>query len=171
MFNPLSKSVNNNRGFTIVELLVAIVIMGSVLAIATTMIVQSFNVFRSSTYRMSAGQMAEMAVNRTSLYLRSAVEDEDNIFGCLNDDNNIEFYAYHPDHEEVVKIKFELEDNDLTTNAYDDLNEFRLIAYGVEEFCIEQKNGNKFSLSIQYIDDEGNVKTKRTNVKSRNIDS
>lgn len=120
---------------------------------------------------MSAGQMAEMAVNRTSLYLRSAVEDEDNIFGCLNDDNNIEFYAYHPDHEEVVKIKFELEDNDLTTNAYDDLNEFRLIAYGVEEFCIEQKNGNKFSLSIQYIDDEGNVKTKRTNVKSRNIDS
>ena len=176
LLSGLHKIRNSERGFTVIEMLVAIILVGAVLAIATSMIVQSFNVFRSSTFRMSAGQMAELAQRQVALYLRSATDVDD--IGCLTDDGNngeLTFTAYHPeddrDSPEQVKIELSLEDGGLRIEV-EDLDIDRQLAYSVQRFCIEKVDdrNDEFEISIVYYDQEDETyRRKGTTVRSRNI--
>lgn len=154
--NEKLKIFKKENGFTVIELLVAIVIMGAVLAIATTMIVQSFNVFRSSTYRMSAGQMAEMTLRQIALQVRAAENDPS------NNGNNYSFD--HPDHN--VEISYDEDNRRLSLYTNSDLV---ISAHSVTNFKLESINENEFRLEIEYIDEEEGEKFKSTRVKSRNI--
>jgi len=155
----INNILNNKRGFTVIELLVAIVIMGAVLAIATTMIVQSFNVFRSSTYRMSAGQMAEMTLRQIALHVRAAESEP------VENDNYI---FLHPDYEEII---IEHVDDNLRLITKNGDENLVISAHSVTNFMLETIDGsdNEFRLEITYIDEEEGEKSKSTRVKSRNI--
>lgn len=60
-----------NKGVTLIEMLVAISIIGVVLALATNMIIPAFNIVPSGTRRMSARQMAELHLTEISRYVRN----------------------------------------------------------------------------------------------------
>ena len=73
--------IENKKGITLIELLIAISILGVVLAIATSMIIQAYNIVPPGTRRMSAKQMAEMHVTEISRHVRNAYSgDIDNMY-------------------------------------------------------------------------------------------
>jgi len=153
----------DNDGFTVIELLMAIVILGVVMAAVTTMIVQSFNVFDSSTRRMSAGQLAELALSEVGGYLRSTTE-----IISLDENGSWKFSGYHPDNEdEVVTLEFNLVNKTLKLKVND--IEKRTILNNVEEFDISSINDNEFEVFIRVQDGEGNIAIKRSTIRSRNL--
>jgi len=162
---------NDNDGFTVIELLMAIIILGVVMAAITTMIVQSFNVFDSSTRRMSAGQLAELGLSEVGGYLRSATE-------IVDDNGPWKFRGYHPNIDEEgidedFLFVFNLEDKRLLLNVYDEDDTIiynRTIINNVMEFEIEI-NGNEFVINIKVEDGEGNIARKRLSVSSRNLEN
>ena len=162
----------DNDGFTVIELLMAIIILGVVMAAITTMIVQSFNVFDSSTRRMSAGQLAELALSEVGGYLRSATDATTE--GNIDDDNKPygpwRFKGYHPEYDNVVDFIFDLDENtqQLILDVVD-IN--RVIANNVQEFYIEKEvdSENEFVIYIEVKDGEDNIARKRINITSRNL--
>ena len=160
----------DNDGFTVIELLMAIIILGVVMAAITTMIVQSFNVFDSSTRRMSAGQLAELALSEVGGYLRSAtdVTSDGNIDDNNKPDGPWKFKGYHLDNEdEIVMLEFNLVNKSLQLKVND--IEKRIILNNVEEFDISTINGNEFEIFIKVEDGDENIAEKRLNISSRNL--
>lgn len=156
-------------GFTVIELLMAILILGVVMAAVTTMIVQSFDVFDSSTRRMSAGQLAELALSEVGGYLRTVTpyEDERNFEDEFKVDSWT-FYGYHPDTgDESVEFKLSLENESLKLNI-SGLSE-RTVLNNVKEFDISKINGNEFEIYIKAEDGDGNTAQKRLSISSRNL--
>lgn len=68
----LKEFIEKRKGITLIELLISIAILGVVLAIATTLIIQAYNIAPSGARRMSARQMAEMHVTEIARYARNA---------------------------------------------------------------------------------------------------
>ncbi|MFW6378289.1 MAG: type IV pilus modification PilV family protein, partial [Bacillota bacterium] len=138
--------------------LMAILILGVVMAAITTMIVQSFDVFDSSTRRMSAGQLAELGLSEVGGYLRTATNFEHNV--------NWKFDGYHPETDDQ-NVKFELSlDNESLKLNVTGLNE-RTILNNVKDFNINEDDGD-FIINIEVEDSEGNTANKRLTVRSRN---
>jgi len=148
----------DNDGFTVIELLMAIVILGVIMAAITTMIVQSFNVFDSSTRRISAGQLAELALSEVGGYLRSVTpyeEDKGDFEDNFGDDSWV-FYGYHPGTEDqIVKFELNLIDESLLLKV-EGLNE-RTVLNNVKDFDISKEDNNEFIIFIKVEDGDGNV--------------
>ncbi len=163
----------DNKGLTVIELLVAIVILGVVMAIVTGMVVQSFNVFDSSTRRMSAGQLAELAKTEIAGYLRTTIPHTDNNFEDLGE---WRFKGYHPRYPDLIvdfTIKHDEANNTLSVeiNGGEIEGQSVLILNNVVDFDINQlddDNDSFFEIYVK-IDDGDNIATKRTTVKSRNF--
>lgn len=84
--------VNKNKGFTLVEMIIALMILGIVLTLATTMIVQAFNIFGDGSRRMSAKQLAEINLTELSKYVRNGEDimfDEENNTIIKSDNSEI----------------------------------------------------------------------------------
>lgn len=60
----------NKKGLTLVELLIAIVILGVVMTLISTILVQSFNIFRDSTERVSKNRLSQIMVEDLSKKIR-----------------------------------------------------------------------------------------------------
>ena len=173
----------DNDGFTIIELLMAIIILGVVMAAITTMIVQSFNVFDSSTRRMSAGQLTELALSEVGGYLR-AVRGPRNIsdYNLYIDpdtgeidpeiDKEYDFSGFYNDEQVNIKIEYISDSNRLVLAVDGDVE--RNMLNNVTGFYIDideeddELTGN-FDIYIKAEDGEGNIAEKRLNIKSRNI--
>jgi len=157
-------SLNNDNGLTVIELLLAILILGIVMTAITTMIVQSFDLFDSSTRRMSAGQLAELALDQIALHLRTATSE-------INEDNGKwQFDGYYVDSDDQVSFEIILDQNQLRLRI-DDINKTRIITNNVVEnefYITKNENENEFELYIM-IDDDSNHAEKRITVKSRNL--
>jgi len=83
--DKLKKLIQANEGFTLVELLLAIGILGIFMTMIIPMIIQPFNIVVPSSQRMSAKQMAELHVTEISRYVRNGEKDKIN----YDEDNNI----------------------------------------------------------------------------------
>ena len=144
-------------GITLVELLIAIVFMSVVLMVATAMIIQSYDIFYGGTERMTASQMAEMAVTEISNIVRGA-EDENYIDeDTLSDDGD----SLNLDDIELVFEKGEgVMGNVLKLNG-------RVIAFNVKEFEID-KNDPRYKIRLSYVDRDENEKDRSTTVRRRN---
>jgi len=171
------KNINvfsNIKGLTLVELLVAITLLGFVLTIATAMILPSYEIYDSSTRRMSASQLAELAKTEVSGYLRMAIDDEDkeNKFG--DDRDNWEFYGYHRDEgNDIVKYILSHNSDRLEIEVRNSENEeitrhSRMIVNNVKDFHIVEIDSNSLELYIE-IDDGEKLAEKRITVNPRNF--
>lgn len=166
------------KGFTLLEMIIAISLIGTVIALAGGMLVESFSLFDRSSHRISTAQQAEMAVDNIASYLRSAVEivdetsfrahhneyydenDEDND----SEDNTVYFsFDVNPDNQQLIK------------NVYKDTNESdllasRTIASNVEKFSIvPQNNGENYKIVIEYRTQEQNNSESPTSIKSKSV--
>lgn len=68
----LKKLLQLEKGMTLLEALVSLLILGVVLTIVTSMLVHSFNIFSSAPDRMSAKQMGELNLREIVRYVRSS---------------------------------------------------------------------------------------------------
>ena len=162
-----------NDGFTIIELLMAIIILGVVMAAITTMIVQSFNVFDSSTRRMSAGQLAELGLSEVGRVLRSAKTipgipvDGDEFDEFDDKDKTYSFTGYIDDSDTKEEIVIEFSDNRIVINGEIRLN-------NVEKFNIvpildeEGQGTGEMRINIE-ANDGDNTAIKQSTVNSRNF--
>lgn len=140
--NKLRK-IKNDNGLTLIELLISIALLGVTLAIATTIIIQAYNIVPSGSRRMSAKQMAEMHVTEIARHIRNNEELEVN--GNTVDISSSDEITI----EENGVFALEIEVND-ETNIYHDIVYFEL------------NNANDSYLIIlekEYDGDEGRVRT------------
>jgi len=84
----MTKYIKSLKGVTLIELIIVIVILGTVLTIATTMIIQAFNIVNPSSERMSAKQLAEIHLTEISKYVRNG-EDIELVNGNIEKDGEI----------------------------------------------------------------------------------
>ncbi|GEM_PF-984672 len=154
----------NNKGLTLIELLVAILLFGIVITLASSMLVQSFNLIEPSMRRMSASQLAELSKREIVTILRTAVSFESN-------DGSYEFRAYEPGQEsfsEFTDFKL-IWDEDTLRLEWNDSE--RIIGRNVIHFdIIPNENSYRYSFEIEITarDNEGNEARKSTKIRSRN---
>jgi len=161
----------HQNGFTLIELIIAIFLMGVVISIASVMLVQSFNVFESSTRRMSASQLAELTKREVTSYLRSATTGVSN----GEDTDTWEFRAFHPNRDYDTPKDFEITNVDgrleLTVNG--GVIESRVLVNNVTEFNIDSESGENwdgsFVIDVKTEDERGNTASKTFSVRSRNF--
>jgi len=154
----------DNDGFTVIELLMAIIILGVVMAAITTMIVQSFNVFDDSTRRMSAGQLAELGLSETGRVLRTAKTIPENAGDFNGDNKTYSFTGYIDDAEETILIEFE--NNRILINDEVRLNNVE--RFNIEPILDEGNKTGEMRVNIE-VNDGDNIAIKRSNIKSRNF--
>lgn len=160
------------NGFTLIELIIAIFLMGVVISIASAMLVQSFNVFESSTRRMSASQLAELTKREVSSYLRSAIT------GVSNGGNTWKFRAFHPNPDYDSPKDFEIthENGRIILNVKNvngGIIESRVLvnAENIEFNINSDNNGDwdgNFDIYVKTEDEQENTASKTFSVRSRN---
>ena len=156
------KFILNDNGFTIVEIFLAVVITAIVLTIITSMIIQAFNVFDSSTRRMSAAQLAELATTEISGHLRSATSyDKD------NDEEKWRFNGYYSNIEDYVEFIITKDGDQLNISIENGIYEDRTIIHNVDDFDITKMDSGEFVIFIE-VNDGDNIARKRITVNSRN---
>lgn len=95
----------NNRAITLVEILIAITLFSVVMIIATSMIIQSFNIINSSSETVSTKQLAEIMLDDITNNLRI-------IESVIREENNLWEFNFQENYDENI-IKLEIVNNKL----------------------------------------------------------
>ena len=167
-FNSNFKEImGGESGLTLIEMLIAVAFTGVVLMIASTMIIQSFDIFFGGTERMTASQMAEMAVSQIANDIRASDEVDGN---CVEDNSD--------DPIEITIDKHDDDDDEIVTYVYidetivreDNNDDTRTIAHNVDELCVNEINDHRYEITLTYVDRDGVKKDRSTTVRRRNVD-
>ena len=159
--NRLKEIIENNKGITLIEILISITILGVVLAIATSMIIQTYNLVPSGTRRMSAKQMAEMHVTEIAPYIRNAGEGDTIEIEIVDDGGNGEIVIgddskYDEDFNEPVSVELHIDNDEKEKiGTYHDVSSLK-IEYNENE---NEKYSYKITLTKKYDDEVGTVTT------------
>lgn len=154
----------NNKGITLVEILVAITVFSAVMIIATSMIIQSFNIINRSSEQVSRKQLAEIMLEDITNNLRqidSVISDEDNSweFNFLDGNAN-------------DKLKIELNDNKLEMKIDGkDIRVTKNIKNPDIEIIKDEKGNSTGRIIVEFeIEDEtGRTIKKRKEILARNL--
>ena len=154
MINLVKKN-NNEQGFTLVELMLALAIIGIVVSLSTGMIVNIFNIVRPSTERMSAKQFAEIRLTEISAYARNAEDiDVDKDIIMTNKDEEIK--------QENSKIIITDKDSQIIIRSFSNIKEFNITNdNSVYEIEIKKCRDSECNETVSV----------KTEIKPRNIDS
>lgn len=117
--------MRNNKGLTLVELLITLTILALVMTLIATILIQAFNVFNSSTERISTNRLTQIMVEDITQNIReySYFDFEDNNKWKFTSDRTDDFI-----------IKYDENKKELTLNKSDE--EFRKLE-GVEAFNLK----------------------------------
>lgn len=125
-------------GFTLVELMLAIAIVGIVVSLSTGMIVDLFKIVRPSAQRMNTKQMAEIRLTEISKYARAASEINE-------DDDKIILYGKTIVEYENKKILINNSDGTLK-RSISNIKDFDIVKFDeVYEIIIEVCRDNECS--------------------------
>lgn len=159
----ISKNLADKKALTLIEILLVIIILGIVITIATTIIIQTFGIVGSSSSRMSAKQLTALAEDKIEKYLRTATDSSDNNFG--KEQNQWVFKGYS-DAGEEIEYKVELKNDKLTLSIGAQPEE--VILNNVDEFYIEKVNNNGvFRIYFDVKDNSNSIKSEKI-VTARN---
>ncbi len=129
----IPENLADKKALTLIEILLVIIILGIVITIATTIIIQTFGIVGSSSSRLSTKQLTALAEDRVEKYLHTAFNSSDNNFG--KNQNQWIFKGYSSTGEEI-KYKFELKANKITLSIDDQPEE--IILNNVNDFYIKK---------------------------------
>jgi prepilin-type N-terminal cleavage/methylation domain-containing protein len=142
--NNKLKYLVDKKALTLIEILFVLIILGVVIMIATTMIIQTFGIVGTSSSRMSTDQLTALAQERIERHLRTVVESSDNSFG--ENLNKWVFNGYSTSGEEI-EYEVELSNQRLFLKIADQPQE--VILNNVSDFYI--KEGIRKGIFIVYI--------------------
>jgi prepilin-type N-terminal cleavage/methylation domain-containing protein len=118
----LRDRVGDQKGFSIIELLVAMLI-ATLITVAVLAVLQSTTkVFNSQNVRMLNQDDARMAINQMARYIRMATSSEDNITSLSNAlatalPQDVEFYCDVDGDDKAEKVRYYLDDNILMSQT------------------------------------------------------
>lgn len=148
--------VINIKGVTLVELLIAITIFSVVMMIATSMIIQSFNIFNRSVDTVSTKQLAEVMLVDITNNIREIIS--------YNKENNNEWdFTLNNGSEINLEIKYSGDEVQMLVE-----DEIIRSIKNVDDFYIERSE-NRFIIYLEVEDEEGEIIIKRKEVLSRNL--
>ena len=121
MFN-LKNIKSENSGFTLIEIILAIAISGTVIAMATGMIIQAFEIVGPSSERISAKQSGELNLTEISRFARNASDAD------IDKNNNNEIVTLN---NEIVSYnstenKIEVEKDGSIVRKFHNINSFTI---------------------------------------------
>lgn len=160
--NKITEYLVDKKALTLIEILLSVIILGVILTIATTMIIQTFGIVGSSSSRMSTKQLTALAEDRIEKHLRTAVESDDNNFD--KEQSPWIFKGYSNDGDEI-EYRVELKNKQLFLKVGNQPKE--VILSNVDEFYIEKKNNGAFKLFLK-VKDESNFISSEKIVTARN---
>jgi len=163
--NNKLKYLVDKKALTLIEILFVLIILGVVIMIATTMIIQTFGIVGTSSRRMSAKQLTALAEDKIEKYLHTAIDSSDNNFGKEQNQYQWVFKGYSHAGEEI-EYKVELKNDKLTLSIGAQPEE--VILNNVDEFYIEKVNNNGvFRIYFDVKDNSNSIKSEKI-VTARN---
>lgn len=151
--------IKNNQGFTLVELILVIGIIGIIIPVASTLILQAFNIFDQSTEKMNTEQQIEIALSETSDYIKAGknlpLPDSDNpsktTLTINSAEDKFEFSSYLDGLEKNIEVKLKNAENKLKL-----LVNGRLLANNINKLDFEMidEENKIYKLIINYNDDQ-----------------
>lgn len=152
----------NIKGVTLVELLIAITIFSVVMLIATSMIIQSFNIFNRSAETVSTNQLAEIMLDDITNNLREITS--------FNGENNKVWSFTAKDNGSDVNLKIIYSGDELKISVD---NQIIRSIKNVRDFYINPVETNpdmeRFTIYLKVEDEAGKIIKKRREVLSRNL--
>ena len=142
----MNKKTEKNSGFTLIEVLLATVILGMVLALSSSLIIQSLNISLPGSRRMSVKQMAELHLTEIIPYVKNAREDGiENYKIKTREGKKVE---YHEEKDKIV-IKDEKENkiNSFSNISYFDINNENNDYYTIE--LTKERDEEKRSVNLE----------------------
>lgn len=159
----------NKNGMTLVEALLAIIVLGVVILIVTSMIIQSYNIFRNTSERLTTNRLVDIMMQDIKNSFRTASEySESKIYNASNQEIGelYSFFAFPNNNE--TKINYEIKyfydnelifyENNVTIREIDNVTKFNI-----------QDDGYLFYITINFIDENTNEKEKNQTVFARNF--
>lgn len=157
------KILADKKALTLIEILLAVIILGIVMTIATTIIIQTFGIVGSSSSRMSTKQLTSLAENRIEKHLQTAINDVNNNFG--KEQIQWTFKGYSDAGE---KIDYQVDHNNDKLTLTIGTQSGEVILNNVNDFYIEKVNNKGvFRLYFDVNDDTDSIKRKKI-VTARN---
>lgn len=156
--------MKNNKGVTLVELLIAIVVLGVVMTIVPLFLFPSFNILRDNSTRVTNNQLAEIMLNDMTSYLREARTD-----GETEIKNAIEEHIFYKDSDsgdEDFRIIYN--ENNQSLEIREDSSIIRTLER-VKSFSKTGPVESSFRINFIIEDENGNYIEKSKSVFSRNL--
>lgn len=160
--------MRNNKGLTLVELLITLTILALVMTLTATILVQAFNIFNSSTGRVSNNRLTQIMVEDITQNIR-----EYSYFNFKS--NNI--WKFASDRVDNFIIKYDKNKNELTLNKSDKVfrklegvKDFKLKSYASDKIVNYDKNKIEFRTGIKINFDDDKIKF-NDDIKIKYIDS
>ncbi len=158
------KNLNNQKGFTLIELILVISLIGIITPLAGNMIVQSFDIFNSGVERMNRSQRIELAVSEISNYLKSATTLPDkNTIDAAGE--TITFESNKSGTNQSIELKGLASDNGsgVSIEIIYGGNRKRRILDNIKVLKIEELKDNGLKL---FIEDDNGVKSSKVYAKN-----
>ncbi|SDG78814.1 Type II secretory pathway, pseudopilin PulG [Halanaerobium congolense] len=162
--------IKNNEGFTLIELIVIIGIIGLIVPAVSTMIIQGFNIFDRGIEKMSTEQQVEIALREIADYLKASNnlppldhEDENNNSITLNNNSDsFSFKSYSDNTNKDIEISLSSADKNLNLLIND-----RLVAQNIKKIKLVKEKEKIYHFKISYdIDNNIEEKSKIISVKN-----
>lgn len=153
-----------NRGITIIEILITVIILGIVFSVVAPMIIQTFDIFEESSIRITENKLADIMLKDISIHFKSAISYNKNTINGLN---IYEFEAYSPrsGNQKTYKI---VETTNSELEFRENGNLVRKIG-NVESFNINDDNPPIYFLELKINKENGKELEKQISLYSRNI--
>lgn len=132
----LNRFIQNNKGFTLVELILTIAILGIVTPMILSMITNIYSTVIPNTQRMHAKESAQLYLSKIARHIRNT--DSEDIFP---EQNKVE--------SDNIKIEYTESDEQIEINGS--------YLKNIKSFSIEKKNGEVYEIKIEkYLYDDCN---------------
>lgn len=161
-----NKKLSNNIGITLIEILMAVIVLGAVMSVVTPMIIQSFNIVEDSSVRISQNRLADIMLKNIGDHLKSAVSpvNEEN---KMNGSTIYEFDAYSLQNGNKKSYKI-IKTSDSELEFKENGNLLREIR-NVKHFDIIKDNSPLYILELKVLTESGEIINKQLNINARNI--
>lgn len=154
----------NQSGITLIEILIAIIVLGIIMSIVTPMIIQSFTIVEDSSVRISQNRLADIMLEEISKYFKSIIPTSytnKNIDGL----KIYEFEAFSPQDGNKKNYKI-VETSDSNLEFREEGNLLNRIE-NINNFNIKN-DSPLYTLNLKFTNENGVELNKQLNIFTRN---